>query len=86
MPKDHGVDLLALDDALKGRAELHPRQSRIVELRFFGGPTIEERAAELDLSPSPIKREWEIALRWLRRKMRASSARDERQQPHVTFG
>jgi RNA polymerase sigma factor (TIGR02999 family) len=84
LPKDGDVDLIALDDALKGLAHLDPRQGRIVELRFFGGLTIEETAAELNLSPATIKREWDIALRWLRHEMRASSPRDGDQQTDET--
>ena len=71
LPHDAGVDLIALDDALNGLAQLDPRQGRVVELRFFGGLTIEETAAELNLSTATIKREWDIALRWLRHEMRA---------------
>jgi RNA polymerase sigma factor (TIGR02999 family) len=76
LPKDGGVDLIALDDALKGLAQLDPRQGRIVELRFFGGLTIEETAAELNLSPATIKREWDIALRWLRHELRGHGSID----------
>ena len=86
LPKNHRADLIALDDALKGLAQLDPRQSRIVELRFFGGLTIEETAAELNLSPATIKREWDTALRWLRREMRASLVREEDQPPEATLG
>jgi RNA polymerase sigma factor (TIGR02999 family) len=75
---DGGVDLIALDDALKGLAQLDPRQGQVVELRVFGGLTIEETAAELNLSPATIKREWDTALRWLRREMRASLTRERR--------
>lgn len=77
LPKAAGVDLIALDDALKGLAQLDPRQGQIVELRFFGGLTIEETAAELNLSPATIKREWDIALRWLRREMRGQRQTDD---------
>jgi len=86
LPKDHSVNLIALDDAFKGLARLDAPQSRIVKLRFFGGLTIEETAAELNLSPATIKRKWDTALRWLRREMRASSARDEHRAPDVTLG
>jgi RNA polymerase sigma factor (TIGR02999 family) len=86
LPKDHRVDLIELDDALKGLAQLDPRQSWIVELRFFGGLTIEETAAELNLSPATIKREWDTALRWLRREMRASLVREGNQPPDATLG
>lgn len=63
------VDLVALDDALKDLLELDPRQSQIVELRFFGGLSIEELAEVLQVSPRTVKREWRIAKAWLRRAM-----------------
>ena len=59
------LDLVALDDALKTLAEIDQRQSRIVELRFFGGLDIEETAEALQLSPATIKREWRMAKAWL---------------------
>ena len=58
-------EVLALDDALKELARLDPQQSRIVELRFFGGLTVEETAEVLHLSPATIKREWSTAKAWL---------------------
>jgi RNA polymerase sigma factor (sigma-70 family) len=63
------LDLIALDDALKALAELDPRQARIVELRFFGGLSIEEAAEVTQLSPATIKREWAAARTWLRREL-----------------
>ena len=63
------VDLLALDDALIDLAKLDPRQSQVVELRFFGGLTTEEAAEVLDVSPRTIKREWRRAKAWLRREI-----------------
>lgn len=59
------VALLALDDALEALAKLDPLQSRIVELRFFTGLSIEETSAVLALSPSTVKREWRVARAWL---------------------
>ena len=64
-----GVDLIALDDALGDLAELAPQQSEIVDLRFFGGLTVEEVAEALELSPRTVKREWRIAKAWLRREI-----------------
>ena len=58
-------EVVALDDALKELARLDPQQSRIVELRFFGGLTVEETAEVLHLSPATIKREWSTAKAWL---------------------
>lgn len=63
------VDLIALDDALNGLARLDPHQCRIVELRFFGGLSIEETAAELGISPATVKRHWSTARVWLYREM-----------------
>lgn len=63
--KFRSVDVLALDDALKGLATLDPRQSRIVELRYFAGLSIEETSRVLDVSPATVKREWATARLWL---------------------
>jgi RNA polymerase sigma-70 factor, ECF subfamily len=60
-----GVDALALNEALDRLSTLDPFQARIVELRYFGGLTIDEAAAALDVSASTIKREWELAKAWL---------------------
>jgi len=60
-----GVDLIALDDALAELAKLDPRQSRVVELRFFGGLTIRETAEVLSISVATVKREWGMAKAWL---------------------
>ena len=59
------LDLVALDDALQGLAELDERQSRIVELRFFGGLSIEDTSRLLEISPATVKREWSTARAWL---------------------
>ena len=58
-------EVIALDEALKQLALIDPRQSRIVELRFFGGLTVEEAAEVLHVSPVTIKREWSTAKAWL---------------------
>jgi RNA polymerase sigma factor (TIGR02999 family) len=58
-------EVIALDEALKQLALIDPRQSRIVELRFFGGLTVEEAAEVLRVSPVTIKREWSTAKAWL---------------------
>lgn len=60
------VDLVALDDALKELEKSDPRQAKIVELRFFGGLTIEETAEALRISPATVKNEWSFAKAWLR--------------------
>lgn len=67
---DPDVDLIALDEALKQLAEFDERQSRIVELRFFGGLMIEETAVVLQISPATVKREWTLAKAWLYRRMK----------------
>jgi RNA polymerase sigma factor (TIGR02999 family) len=59
------VDLLALDEALTRLAALDPQQSRIVELRFFGGLTMEESAEVMRISPATVGREWRMAKAWL---------------------
>jgi RNA polymerase sigma factor (TIGR02999 family) len=59
------VDLLALDEALTRLAAIDPQQSRIVELRFFGGLTMDEAAEVMRISPATIGREWRIAKAWL---------------------
>jgi RNA polymerase sigma factor (sigma-70 family) len=70
------VDLLGLNDALDRLAELDERQSRIVELRFFAGLSIEETAEVMHLSPASIKREWQSARAWLFREMTRTSPYD----------
>ena len=67
--KSKSVDLVALDDALTELARMDPRQSQIIELRFFGGLSIEETAGVLDLSPATVKRDWTTARVWLRRQL-----------------
>ena len=63
------VDVLDLHEALNKLAEIDPRQSRVVELRYFGGLTIEETAAAMEVAPSTIKREWATAKAWLHREL-----------------
>lgn len=63
------VDVLALDEALDGLAAIFPQQAKIVELRFYGGLTIDETAAAIGLSAATISREWTMARAWLRRAM-----------------
>jgi len=62
-------EVIALDEALKELELIDPRQSRIVELRFFGGLTVEETAEVLHVSPVTIKREWSSAKAWLYRNL-----------------
>jgi RNA polymerase sigma factor (TIGR02999 family) len=63
------AELLDLDAALRRLATLNDRQARIVECRFFGGMSIEETAAALDLSPATVKRDWTLARAWLNREL-----------------
>jgi RNA polymerase sigma-70 factor (ECF subfamily) len=63
------LDLLALDDAMQKLASLDPRQSQIVEPRFFGGLSIEETAEVMEISPATTKREWSTARLWLHNAM-----------------
>jgi RNA polymerase sigma factor (TIGR02999 family) len=65
------IDVLALHDALDRLAALDPQQAKVVELRYFGGMSIEETAEALELSPATIKREWAVARAWLARELGA---------------
>jgi RNA polymerase sigma factor (TIGR02999 family) len=62
-------ELVALDDALTALAELHARQSQVVELRFFGGWSVEETAEALRVSPETVARDWRSAKAWLNREL-----------------
>lgn len=68
-----GTDVVALDDALKQLAQLDQQQSLIVELRFFGGLTVEETAAVLGTSVATVGRDWSMARAWLSREIRRGS-------------
>ena len=67
--QQRGAELIALDDALKELAVFDGRKSRIVELRYFGGLSVEETADVLEVSPVTVKREWRAAKLWLLRAM-----------------
>jgi RNA polymerase sigma factor (TIGR02999 family) len=62
---ERSIDLLALDEALTRLASIDPQQSRIVELRFFGGLTMDETAEVMHISPATVGREWRMAKAWL---------------------
>lgn len=66
---DPTVDLSAIDEVLKRLEAIDPKQGRIVELRFFGGLSIEETAEVVGVSPATVKREWALARAWLRREL-----------------
>jgi RNA polymerase sigma-70 factor (ECF subfamily) len=68
-PDDSPVDLLALDQALSRLAELDAQQARIVELRYFGGLSVEETADALHISPATVKRDWSVARAFLAREL-----------------
>jgi RNA polymerase sigma-70 factor, ECF subfamily len=70
VPNEPGRDLVALDDALKALAEVDERKSRMIELRFFGGLTVEETAAVLHVSPDTVKRDWRFTKAWVQRELR----------------
>lgn len=65
------IDLVALDDALNKLASLDEQQSRLIELRYFGGLSIEETAKVMGVSPATVKREWATARAWLQRELRS---------------
>jgi len=70
LPQKPELDLVALDTALNKLAGLDPQQSRLIELRFFGGLSIEETALVLGISPATVKREWATARAWLQRELK----------------
>jgi RNA polymerase sigma factor (TIGR02999 family) len=72
-PQRREIDLVALDDALDSLAKLDERQSRMVELRFFGGLSIEETSEVLGVSTPTVKREWASARAWLFREISGGS-------------
>jgi RNA polymerase sigma factor (TIGR02999 family) len=66
---EKGADIVALDEALRSLAELDERQSKVVELRFFGGLSIEETAEVLKVSEGTVRRDWSLARAWLHREL-----------------
>lgn len=67
------VDILALDDALESLAKIDPRQSRVVELRFFAGLSLAEISEALEIAPATVQRDWTAARAWLHREISRSS-------------
>jgi RNA polymerase sigma factor (TIGR02999 family) len=63
------MDLVALDEALERLSEFEPRKSRVVELRIFGGLSVEEVAAAMNVAEITVRRDWKLALAWLRREL-----------------
>jgi RNA polymerase sigma-70 factor (ECF subfamily) len=68
--RDAGPDLVALDDALAALAEFDERKSRVIELRFFGGLSVDETASVLHVSADTVMRDWRLARQWLFREMK----------------
>ena len=64
-----GVDVLALDETLAALSQIDPRKGRVVELRYFGGLTVEETADVLHVSPETVLRDWKMAKVWLFREL-----------------
>jgi RNA polymerase sigma factor (TIGR02999 family) len=73
LPQRIDVDVIALDGALNRLSELDPQQSRIVELRFFAGLTIEDTSEVMGISPATVKRDWTCARAWLHREIARSA-------------
>ena len=68
-PKQEEMDLVALDAALTRLAKMDSEQSKIVELRYFAGLTIQETAQVIGISPATVKRKWTVSRAWLRREI-----------------
>jgi RNA polymerase sigma-70 factor, ECF subfamily len=75
---ERGTDLVVLDDALKGLAKIDPRKCEIVEMRFFGGLSVEETAAALNISVRTVLREWSLAQAWLLMEFKQGSKHESR--------
>ena len=71
-----GEDFVALDDAMEALAKFDERKSRVIELRFFGGLTVEETASVLNVSADTVVRDWRMAKGWLRHEMRGNRSND----------
>ena len=67
---DRALEICALDDALDALARMDPRRTQVIELRFFGGLTVEETAEVLQISPQSVLRDWKLARAWLLRELR----------------
>ena len=75
--KDQDLDIVALDEALERLAQLDEQQSRVVELRFFSGLTVEETAEVMGISKATVKRDWSVAKAWLHRELRGNADKNE---------
>ena len=70
------TDFVALDDALEALAKFDERKSRVVEMRFFGGLSVDETASVLNVSPATVMGDWRLAKAWLKREMRGDRSHD----------
>ena len=75
VPQERDADLVALDDTLQSLAKIDPRKSQIVELRFFGGLSVEETVEVLKVSPRTVMSEWSLAQAWLYRELQSRQER-----------
>jgi RNA polymerase sigma factor (TIGR02999 family) len=73
MGSDRAEEILAVHEALEHLAKMDPRQARVVEMRFFGGLSVDETAEVLKISPQSVMRDWKLAKAWLRREIRGGS-------------
>ena len=67
-----GIDVIALDEALRELAAADPRRGHVVELRYFGGLTVEETSQVLDVAPETVIRDWKVARAWVHRRLTSS--------------
>jgi RNA polymerase sigma factor (TIGR02999 family) len=74
--EERTAELIALDDALKTLAEIDERKSKVAELRFFGGLSVEETAEVLKVAPVTVMREWRLAKAWLHRELNRDESDD----------
>jgi RNA polymerase sigma factor (TIGR02999 family) len=74
LPQQRGMEVIALDDALTALSQRDAQQVQIVELRFFGGLTLEETAAVLGISTATVKRDWNVAKAWLARELQRGNS------------
>jgi len=75
--QDRRTDIVALDDALRTLADIDSRKARVVEMRFFGGLSIEETAEVLNVSPETVLRDWRLAKVWLLRELSEGSGDED---------
>jgi RNA polymerase sigma factor (TIGR02999 family) len=73
---DSSQDFVALDEALQALSKVDDRKSRVIEMRFFGGLSVEETAAVLKVSPATVMGDWRLAKAWLKREMRGDESHD----------